>query len=95
MAEFYNVYNENYVNACRQPVKLIKIKIELLDWLEQAIEEITTNIVNASGNINVNYQQGTRRSCSISIVDKQVSYLPNENSPFWYNKKFKIYFIFK
>ena len=39
MAEFYNVYNENYVNACKQSVKLIKIKIELLDWLEQAIGE--------------------------------------------------------
>ena len=91
MAEFYNVYNENYINACKQSVKLIKIKIELLDWLEQAIGEITTNIVNTSGNINVSYQQGTRRTCSISIIDKQVIYLPNENSPFWYNKKIKIY----
>ena len=89
MAEFYNIYNENYVNACQQSVKLIKIKIELLDWLEQAIGEITTNIVNASGNINVNYQQGIRRSCSISIVYKQVSYLTNENTPIRYNKNFK------
>lgn len=91
MSEFYNIYNENYVNSCKQPVKLIKIKIELLDWSEQAVGEITTNIVNASGSININYQQGTRRTCSISIVDKQILYLPSENSPFWYNKKFKIY----
>lgn len=91
MAEFYNLYNQNYINVCKQSVKLIKIKIELLDWYEQSVGEITTNIINASGNINVNYQQGTRRTCSLSIIDKQVVYLPSENSPFWYNKKIKIY----
>lgn len=91
MAEFYNVYNQNYLNICKQSSKLVKIKLELLDWNEQTIGDITTNIINTSGNININYQQGTRRTCSFSIVDKKVIYLPSENSPFWYKRKFKIY----
>lgn len=91
MAELYNVYDNKYLNLCHQSGKFVKIKIELLDWREQAIGEIVTNILNTAGSININYQQGTRRTCNLSIIDKQISYLPNENSPFWYNKKFKVY----
>jgi len=87
----YNIFNSEYKSACKQSCKKVKYKIEILDWRENSIGEIISDIVNSDGNISVNYQQGVRRSCNFNVCDCKVKYLPDENSPFWYNRKFKIY----
>ncbi len=89
--ELYNIFNNDYKSACKQSCKQVKYKIELLDWSENGIGEIVSDISNANGDISVNYQQGVRRSCSFSVFDTKVKYIPGENSPFWYNRKLRLY----
>lgn len=89
--ELYNILNSDYKSTCKQSCKMVKYKIEFLDQWENGIGEIVSDIVSSSGNVSVNYQQGVRRSCNFSVCDYKTKYLPGENSPFWYNRKFRLY----
>ena len=90
--DYYNKTDQTYLRALKNPMRKLKIKLEILDHWERAIGEITNNISSDDiGKINVNLEQGCRRSCSFSIVDKYKKYIPTKNSWFWYNRKFKLY----
>lgn len=91
MAEFYNVCNKKYKYLCEQNTREIRVKLDVLDWNENTTESIETSIINTDGSINVSYQQGTRRTCNLTIIDRYIKFLPSINSPFWHNKKFKLY----
>ena len=69
-----------------------KIKVEILDHYENTLGEITQDIDGSNnGSININYNQGIRRTCNFNIRDINGDYLPNsEDSPFFINRKFKI-----
>lgn len=90
--EYYNTYTASYIKALKQTRRLYRIKLEILDHWERVVDEITRDLsADTKGSININYQQGTRRSCSLTMVDINRKYLPSENSWFWYNRKFKLY----
>lgn len=90
--EYYNHTSETYLNELKNHMRQMKIKMEILDHNEFAIGEITNYISSDNtGSINVNYEQGCRRSCSFSIIDTKKKFIPTKNSPFWYNRKFKLY----
>ena len=92
MIEFYDVVNENYIRLCKSQTLNVKVKVELLDHYENTLREITTKVSATDGNINVKYNQGVRRTCDITISDINSEMIPNnEYSPFFVNKKFKIY----
>ena len=69
----------------------MKIKLELLDQYDNAVGCIKNYISSRSGSITANRQQGCRRTCSIEVIDKDKKYLPQQDSLFWYNRKFKLY----
>lgn len=81
-------YN-TYINALKQKRIVYAYKIELLGYYENVIGEITQKKID--GQLNINYQQGIRRSVSMTIADVDKEYLPSENSGFWYKRKFKLY----
>lgn len=91
--EYTNVYNETYIKVASAPIIYPRLKIEILDHNENAISEITQNISrDSTGAISINYQQGVRRSCSITLIDDDGTLLPkSENGIFWINRKFKLY----
>lgn len=89
--EYYNYQNKEYLKALENPMRVIKIKLEMLDNFDNAIGCIEDYMSNTEGSISVNLQQGCRRSCNISIIDKDEKFLPSKNSLFWYNRRFKIY----
>lgn len=92
MAEFYNKVNASYIDVIKRPALEYKFKIELLDHNERGLGEIIRDIDSSNiGQININRQQGMRRSCSFTIIDVDKKYLPNINNHFWYNRKFKLY----
>ena len=92
MADYYNVVNNTYIALCNRSERYPRLKIEFLDFSEYVIDEITTDISSsAEGNITITYGQGVRRKCSFTIVDTKGKFLPNENSPLWYHRKFKIW----
>ncbi len=92
MIEFYDVVNENYIELCKSQILNVKVKVEILDHYENSLGEITTKVSTTSGSISVKYNQGVRRTCDIAICDINKEMIPdNEYSPFFVNKKFKIY----
>lgn len=89
--EYYNHFSDDYNYEIGKHLRCMKIKLEILDHWEFSIGEIINDLsANSVGTININLEQGCRRSCSFSIVDKKRKYLPTKNSPFWYNRKFKL-----
>lgn len=92
MAEYYNQFNKHYMWLVSQPTVSYRFKVELLDHWEQSHGEIVRDISESENyNININKSQGTRRTCTLTFIDKEGKYLPSINNPFWYNKKFKLY----
>jgi len=91
--EYTNVFNSNYIAMASSSVIRPKFKIEILGQNENAIMEITQNISkDSSGSISINYQQGVRRSCSLTLIDNDGILIPkSENGLFWIGRKFKLY----
>ena len=92
MAEYYNMTNERYTWLVQQPVVTHCFKVEILDHNERSYGEIIRDVSDDENySININNQQGMRRTCTLVMIDVDKKYLPNYNHPFWYNKKFKLY----
>lgn len=76
----------------QQPVINYRFKIEFLDHWERAHAEIVSDVSDDTHySININKEQGVRRTCTCTFIDRTGQYLPSVNSFFWYNKKFKLY----
>ena len=96
--EFYNKVDENYIKAIKSNIIFPVFKVELMDFSENVIGELTQDISREdSGSISINYQQGVRRSCSLTLINvaenlkfKQPKYSLDENN-IWINTKFKLY----
>lgn len=92
MAEYYNKFDKRYEWLLRQPVIIELFKVEMLDHMERCYGEITRNVSETEHySINVNKQQGSRRSCTLTMIDLDSEYIPSINNTFWYNRKFKLY----
>lgn len=90
--DYYNQITPQYLDALKKAYGYYRLKIELLSENETVVGEIVKNIsIDAAGQINVNYQQLTRRSCSLSLINIDNQYAPNQNSWFWYKRKFKVW----
>ena len=96
--EYYNKIDDRYLNALKQPKIYPVFKVELMDFAENVIGDLTQDISKEdSGSISINFQQGVRRSCSLTLINvnknlhlKEGKYLLNENG-LWINTKFKLY----
>ena len=90
--EFYDIANDTYTNLLQRPIFLWRIKLELLDHEENTITCIEQDIdYGNAGNISCNNVQGTRKSCSLTLINVDLEYIPTEDSPFWFNRKFRLY----
>lgn len=90
--EYYEVTNDDYKKLLKISTKIYIYKLEILDYQESVIDEIIVDIDGSSaGQINMNKQQGTQKSCSITLINPDKKYIPTENNPFWYNRRFKLY----
>ena len=78
--EYVNVYDQKYVDVCRRPQKYPVFKIEILDYNEYVIADVTNDIrIDEDGSIQIQYQQGVRRTCEFTITNIDRKYLPTEN----------------
>lgn len=90
--EYFNQVTPRYLWALRYDHKRYKLKLELLSSYENVIGEIVKDIsITARGQININYQQITRRSCSLTLINVDKKFTPNQNRFFWVNRKFKLW----
>lgn len=90
--EYFNTYDRGYLNAINSQHNYYKIKLELMTYFENVIGDITKDVsVDAQGQININYQPITRRSCSLSMINIDDEYIPSPDNTFWYERKFKLW----
>ena len=90
--EYFNRYTSGYINAIKKHHNRYKVRLELLGYFENTIGEITKDLsVTAQGQININYQPITRRSCSLTLINVGKKYTPSPDNPFWYERKFKLW----
>lgn len=90
--EYFNIYNTGYENTLNSSTYKLYLKLELLDHFEETLKEISTEVsTDTKGSISVTYQQGVRRTCSLTLRNLDNEFLPNENSLIWINQKFKIW----
>jgi len=89
--EYVNIFNQEYINVAKSHTIYPRFKIEILDSNENAIAEITNDIsADSAGSISINYQQGVRRSCTITLIDKDGLFIPkSENQYFWIGRKLR------
>ena len=75
---------ELQTNLTRQ----VFIKIEILNQEDKVINEVSGSAIG--GNYNIDSMSAVRRTCSISF-NLENDYLPDEDSVFWINKRFRLY----
>lgn len=90
--EFYNIIAPEYMDRLRNDFNRYKLKIELLTADESVIGQVVADLsITAQGQITINRQQLTRRSCSLTLINVGGKYNPNRNRWFWINRKFKLW----
>ena len=89
--EYFNVYNNRYVQILKTPPLHYKIRLCLLGEYENVLGEITKDIsITAQGQINISKKAITRRSCSLTLYGVENKYLPHPDSLIWFGRKFKL-----
>lgn len=90
--EYYNIIAPEYMDRLRNDFNRYKLKIELLTADESVIGQVVADLsITAQGQITINRQQLTRRSCSLTLINVGGKYNPNRNRWFWINRKFKLW----
>lgn len=91
--EYFDLNTKAYRAALRDgSIIRYLLKIELLTYYETVIGDITKDLlIDVQGQININYKQMTRRSCSLTVANVEKKYIPSPNNPIWYQRKFKLW----
>lgn len=90
--EYFNRYSDAYINTLKGGNCHYMLRLELLSDNESVVGDITQDLaLSSAGQITINYEQITRRSCSLTLIDVDDKYVPHRNSPFWINRKFKLW----
>lgn len=71
------------------PNRIIKVKLDLLNYEEFKIGELEGKLINGSYAIDRN--SASRRMCNITFVLDSPNFIPNQNSYIWLNKKFRLF----
>lgn len=80
----YNIIDEGYFKALKNPVRREKIMLEILDWDEHVTGVIINDISSEDkGTITQNNSAGCQRACNISVI--------GSSDMFGINKKFRLW----
>lgn len=85
MTRFYE-----YLEKLRDPHYKTAIKISWLYPDETVQKEFTNDLYNMSGNLTVNYQNGARRSCTITLSNDNDKF-PVDYNNIWLGQKFQLW----
>lgn len=87
---FVTMTDEEYVQYIKMPIVKRKIRIEFLYPDLTTQQEITSYVENTGGNIGIQFQNGSRRTCDIQLmnIDNEFSIEPNS---IWYGQLFQVW----
>lgn len=84
------IINQDLYTVTKQRVKNRQIKINLLNYSYQIVDEITGNVV--SGTISVDANNDQRRSCNITlVVDDRNEFEIKSGGKIWLDKYIQIF----
>lgn len=66
---YNNIINDDYTKLIKSPSIIYLLKVELLDYFENPISEITNFISEDSAQLSTTYQQGVRKTFNCTLVD--------------------------
>lgn len=90
--EYLNLVDDEYKRMLYSSGSKYLVKVELLNIFEKPFDLIKGEISkDVSGEITINLEQLTRRTCNVSFFNQDGKYIINEDNPFWMSKKFKLY----
>lgn len=90
--EYYNLNDSTYRNIINSFNRRYKIKLQLLGFRDDVIGEIVKDLsMTAQGQININYQHLTRKSCSLTLINVEKKYIPSQDNLIWVERKFKLW----
>lgn len=76
------------LNLQTKLTRQVFVKIEILDQNDKVIDEVSGSAIG--GNYNIDSASAIRRTCSITF-NLEEGYMPNPDSIFWINKRFRLY----
>lgn len=80
-----------YQEAVKEKIIKPRFKLSLLRQNEFIQEEIIDDIIDGSGTLSINYQQGQRRSLNFSLRNTDGKWTPDPNTNhLWVGSKFKL-----
>lgn len=85
MTRFYE-----YLEKLRDPHYKTAIKISWLYPDETVQKEFTNDLYDMNGNLTVNYQNGARRSCTITLSNDNGKF-PVDYNNIWFGQKFQLW----
>lgn len=91
MADFYNLNNQRYRDIISSSSIPVTYKVDILDSYDEILFELTDYISEDNGSISINYKQGIRRTCNVTLLDIDGTLFPRANGIIWINTKIKIY----
>jgi hypothetical protein len=86
---FNTLPSATYKSIVKAPIVEPIIRLTLLRENENFAEDITSYVEREGGSLNINYQQGQRRSLSFTLKNEDGRFLPDIDR-LWLNTKFKL-----
>lgn len=87
------VYNnpQIYIDTIKSKTIHPRFRLTTLYNNESEKEDISDYIIDGSGTLSINYQQGQRRSLNLTLNNEDGKFLPNaNNNELWINSKLKL-----
>lgn len=82
---------QDYLNILQTNIRTPKIKVQFLRFTDETpYSEITGDILNSSGNLTINNQNGVRRAIDLTLSNVSGNYIPSPDT-LWLGQKFKVY----
>jgi len=79
---------QDQYNVCKQTIRNQSIKIDLLNFQMQTVDELSGNCI--SGSINIDANADIRRTCDITLVVQDSSFDIQSGSKIWLDKYAKV-----
>lgn len=80
---------QEYLDELRSPISTYIFRVELLDKNENVLDVITDDVID--GSVNINRQNGSRRSASITLQNSSFEYFVDPDSNIWLENRFRIW----
>ena len=85
------ITRDDFIRAIEAPIVIPIFKFALLNSDQTVKYCFIQDVIDDQGQIQVNLQDGARRSCTIELINKNAKWVPSYKTGFWSYTKFQIW----